>query len=570
MFALQVLHDVRWAPLGQSRGGTHSWIDDVTCHANSLEGFLDQFERVLQRLCHCGLTLKASKAHLLHAKLEVLGYYVTPDGLQMQEKKTESIKRMPPPSNIDETRVYLGAVNFYRRFIPKIGMLAKPLTNMLSKGGQYDQEAVAEAVKAINSFLVSDQVMGLPDFTDPLAEFVVCSDACDVAVGGVLMQWQHPDRPGPGPPQGVAMRGESGKDPITQSWRTRAGWRLVTLGYYSKSLDSAQRNYNVFSKEGGAILMCLRHWADIVTACPTTVYTDSSVAASMLTKYQGTTRLQRWGMELMQYLPYLKIAYRKGADNGMADLLSRFPLFKKYVSSVEHTVTLPDDLFEKIGEAVTSPPARVQARLRPHGSYVTLSLWPRTDYFELYEPRTASAPDEIWQEDVVKDDASNNQVARDQLMASVELSESPSLDQVRMQCFVDALDNQFGQAQVVFEDRMRRLDLYCQVYVKTFGNGPVVYDLYCGEGGYSRGARSMGARCFGFDLDKSVRHSYEHDPSVDAAGRSCYESSDMTFCLFDVDSDEFWDELNTRGRIGSFPPPDVIHASPPCRAFSTA
>jgi len=79
----------------------------------------------------------------------------------------------------------------------------------------------------------------------------------------------------------------------------------------------------------------------------------------------------------------------------------------------------------------------------------------------------------------------------------------------------------------------------------------------------------MGARCFGFDVDESVRHSYENDPSVDSDGRSCYESSGMIFRLLNVDSDEFWAELNLRGRIGSFPPPDIIHASPPCRAFTS-
>ena len=30
-------------------------------------------------------------------------------------------------------------------------------------------------------------------------------------------------------------------------------------------------------------------------------------------------RLQRWGMELSTFLPFLKVAYRRGADNGMAD-----------------------------------------------------------------------------------------------------------------------------------------------------------------------------------------------------------------------------------------------------------
>ena len=47
----------------------------------------------------------------------------------------------------------------------------------------------------------------------------------------------------------------------------------------------------------------------------------------------------------------------------------------------------------------------------------------------------------------------------------------------------------------------------------TLGDGPVVYDLYCGEGGFSRGARLMGARCYGFDKVNGMRHAYENDPA---------------------------------------------------------
>ena len=567
MFALQGLHDVSLAPLGQSRGGTHSWIDDVTCHADSMEGFLDQFERILQRLCHCGLTLKASKAHLLHEHLEVLGYYVTPDGLKMQEKKIEAIKRIPSPSSIEEARVYLGAVNFYRRFIPKIGMLARPITDMLRKNGVWNQGAVDIAVKAINSFLTSDAVMGFPDFVDPLAEFVLCPDACNVAVGGVLLQWQHPGGAGPGPPSGTPMRGERGRDPITQSWREKAGWKLVTLAYYSKSLDSAQRNYNVFDKEAGAILMCLRHWSDIVTACPTTVYTDSSVAASMLTKYQGTTRLQRWGMELMQYLPYLKISYRKGEDNGMADLLSRFPLFKKYVPDSQHVVSLPDDLWEKIGEAVQSQPARVNLSMNVRAQGVAVSLRIRTDYFELYDGRRPALPEEIWQEDVRELSAEEGAML-DRTRIAVELSDSPMLMAKRLECFADTLEHApFYQDQRKFETHMDTLEKYSQTFVQTLGDGPVVYDLYCGEGGYSRGARAMGATCYGFDSDAGMRHAYEHDPTL-VHGQRSYADSGMQFTQRDVDSPAFWNELMRRGRIGNLPPPDIIHASPPCGVHS--
>ena len=567
MFALQGLQEVPLSPLGESTGGSHSWIDDVTCHASSMEGFLDLFERILQRCCHCGLQLKASKAHLLKARLEVLGFDVTPDGLQMQEKKVEAIRRIPPPTTIEEVRVYLGAVNFYRRFIPHIGLLAKPLTDIMRKGGSYDQVAVEAAVSAINSFLISDTVIGLPEFTDPQAEFVVCPDACNVAVGGVLMQWQHPQRPGPGPPAGVPLRGETGQDPITQSWREAAGWRLVTLGFYSKSLDKAQKNYNVFDKEAGAILLCMRQWADWLVGIPVTVYTDSSVAASMLTKYRGTTRLHRWGMELMQFMPYLKIAYRKGSDNGLADLLSRFPLFKRYIPTAEHTVELPDDLFDKIGEAVSSPVARVHAQLVPVGGTVSLFLRPRTDYFELYEAKGGIEVDEVWQEES-EPVADTLKEAVEQLTVNVVLSEHANILMDRLQCFIDSIDNSlFTQEQRLFEKELEPWRLYSQTYAVTSGSGPVVYDLYCGEGGFSRGARAMGAQCYGFDSHGKVRHAYEHDP-VYKNGRRTYMDSGMVFTQRDVDEQAFWEELAVRGRIGDLPPPDIIHASPLCGHFS--
>ena len=63
------------------------------------------------------------------------------------------------PSCIEEARSYLGAVNFYRRFIPRIGLMATPITNMLKTSGVYDQEAVEVAVKAAASEETMDDAM---------------------------------------------------------------------------------------------------------------------------------------------------------------------------------------------------------------------------------------------------------------------------------------------------------------------------------------------------------------------------------------------------------------------------
>ena len=236
-----------------------------------------------------------------------------------------------------------------------------------------EQDYTNQSWKAIVDHLDGDSVLAAPDLEDPYANFVICTDASDFAVGGVLMQWQRPitsataaEAPPPPP---------KGEDPLDSAWRKANGWQLRVISYYSKTLDGSQRNYPVFDKEAGAILLCVRAWSDLITYHPTTVYTDSSVAASMLTKHSASPRLQRWGMELGSYLPHLKVAFRKGTDNGLADLLSRFPAFKEFTATRESTISLPDDLFDKIGDAPLFDPSVAKHKGKGYLSGATYELY---------------------------------------------------------------------------------------------------------------------------------------------------------------------------------------------------
>ena len=136
-------------------------------------------------------------------------------------------------------------------------------------------DGVRQSFDAILTFLQSDAIISAPDLSDPLAEYVICTDACDIAAGGVLLQWQHPSGKGGGPPPGTPLRGGKGTDPLTQSWRHDHGWKLRTIAYYSKTFDKAQKNYPTFDKESAAILFCVRKWAKLITCKATTLYTDS-------------------------------------------------------------------------------------------------------------------------------------------------------------------------------------------------------------------------------------------------------------------------------------------------------
>ena len=536
-------------------------------HASSFHGFKDLFRRILARLAFACMSLKATKCFLLHQRLEVLGFFVTPDGIIMQPDAIERIERRDvdgnptAPRNAKEIRTFLGAVQFYRRFVPRIALLAAPMNELLKKADVNDPRfrpgtaehrkawaEVAQSFSAILLFLRSSAVVSAPDLSDPLAEYVIVCDACDIACGGALLQWQYPGSRGPGPPAGTPLRGGSGPDPLVQSWRLPAGWKLRTIGYFHKTFNPAQVNYSTFDQEGAAILVCCRRWAKIITGRPTTLYTDSAVAATMLTKHSGTPRLARWGIELGTFMPFLKIQHRKGSQNGLADFISRYPTFERYVKRQRDELQLPDGVFDTL----TSVPLFTH-EIAGEDEAATLRGW----NVELLETSNPGAAEEFWHKheninlmESTLASCSDAHAFADQLMA---LRESVSQEH-------------FWQEQREFNDYAHEWDIYSDVFQQTHGRKPVLWDLCCGEGGYSRGAAMSGFACYGFDREEACKHRYEHDPSVSGVS----VANGMVFNCADVLTDDFWEQLclGAAGKFGALPRPDAIHISPPCSPYS--
>eukprot|EP00965_Chrysotila_dentata_P067169 2223017-Pleurochrysis_carterae.AAC.1 len=87
-----------------------------------------------------------------------------------------------------------------------------------------------------------------------------------------------------------------------------ARYQLKVLSYFSKSFNSTQRNWATFDKEAASILLAVTHWHRLVAYRKITVYTDSTVAASILSNHKvpRPPRLERWGVVLGTYLPHLR------------------------------------------------------------------------------------------------------------------------------------------------------------------------------------------------------------------------------------------------------------------------
>ena len=150
------------------------YIDDVIIFSDSFEQHLQHVEQVLLRIREAGLKCHPSKCSFAAPAVEYLGHQITPDGVSPQEAKVTAITNIAAPGELSGLRSFLGAVGYYRKFIPSFSSIAQPLNKLLQKGVDYvwgkDQQGAFERLKVA---LVSAPILRRPDYSRP---FVLHTD----------------------------------------------------------------------------------------------------------------------------------------------------------------------------------------------------------------------------------------------------------------------------------------------------------------------------------------------------------------------------------------------------------
>jgi transposase InsO family protein len=125
---------------------------------------------------------------------------------------------------------------------------------------------------------------------DPSKSYILYTDACDYAIGGILCQEDE----------------EGTERPIQ---------------YVSATLTSTQRNWSTSEKEAWGVVYCLDKLRCYLLGADFVVYTDHKPLLSLFTKQMRNTKIQRWGILFEEF--GAKVKYRPGANNVRADMLSR-------------------------------------------------------------------------------------------------------------------------------------------------------------------------------------------------------------------------------------------------------
>lgn len=78
--------------------------------------------------------VKLSKCSFAKQELKYLGHVISLAGVSTDPDKVQIIADWPAPQSVKELRSFLGMAGYYRKFVQKFGLIAKPLTHLLKKG----------------------------------------------------------------------------------------------------------------------------------------------------------------------------------------------------------------------------------------------------------------------------------------------------------------------------------------------------------------------------------------------------------------------------------------------------
>ena len=273
------------------------YMDDILVASPDRLSHVGHLRAVLERLRENGLVLNSSKCLFFQQSVEFLGQHVSAAGVAPLAQHVEAIRSFPLPVTVKDLQGFLGAVNFYRKFISSAAKILLPLTDAL-KGGKAGTEALSwsepmlAAFSAIKTALLTATCLVYPRENSRLS---LATDASATHVGAVLQQW----------------------------CAKRAAWQ--PLGFFSGKLDKAQLSYSAYDRELFAIFAGIRHFLHQLEGRTFQIWTDHKPLTFALARDTDawTPRQQRHFSFIAEFTK--DIVHVPGKENVVADLLSRPP-----------------------------------------------------------------------------------------------------------------------------------------------------------------------------------------------------------------------------------------------------
>ena len=254
------------------------YLDDIIIFSRGWHEHLDRLRMVFSRLKEANLRLGPRKCTMARSSVTFLGHHVSEEGLHLDPRLLDSIRKIPIPTTITQVRSFLGLVGYYRRFIKGFLKIAAPLTRLLEKNRpfKWDDECT-RACQELKALLLQEPVVAYPDFTVP---FRLYTDASNIGLGAILAQQQ--------------------------------GGRERIICCTSRTLNKAEQNYSATKKECLAVVWGIKNFRNYLITNHFKVYTDHYSLQWLHAMKNELALLHCWAAQLEDY--DFEILHRPGKN----------------------------------------------------------------------------------------------------------------------------------------------------------------------------------------------------------------------------------------------------------------
>ena len=238
------------------------------------------------------MKLKRNKCSFLLPSVEFLGYHISAKGIHPTTQKVDAVYKAPEPEDVTQLRSFLGAVNYYGKFLPHSSTVLSPLYQLLQKNTKWSWGPnQSKAFESVKKLLTSERLLV---HYDPSKELALACDASPYGVGAVL-----------------SHKGSDGKE--------------RPIAFASRSLGTAEKNYSQLKK---AIVFGVKKFHQYIFGRRFTILSDHNPLQHIFKETSAippmaSARIQRWLLLLGGY--DYTISYKPGQQYANAHMLSRLP-----------------------------------------------------------------------------------------------------------------------------------------------------------------------------------------------------------------------------------------------------
>ena len=279
--------------------GVFVYIDDILVASSNEKEHEQHLQALFKRLDEHGLIISPEKSIFGATSIDFLGFNISSLGILPINDRIQAINEMSAPKDVKGVQRFLGAVNYYRRFLANVSEIMAPLYALLRSEPSKGQKKPTKT-KFVWSQACQDSFDNLKNKLKeatllhhlvPGAKLALSVDASDVGIGAVCEQL------------------------VNKVWQP--------LAFFSKSLNPAQSKYSAFDRELLAVKLAIRHFRYFVEGEDFIVFTDHKPLTTAINSQNPTwtPRQHRHFSEISQYTSDLR--HVSGKDNVIADTLSR-------------------------------------------------------------------------------------------------------------------------------------------------------------------------------------------------------------------------------------------------------